>query len=57
MSLSEVAEQVGYDDYVYFSKNFKAVTGVSPREYLKAKIHGKELDISEDEIGYGTGLF
>ena len=37
MSLAEVAENVGYDDYVYFSKSFKAVTGVSPRNYLKTK--------------------
>ena len=35
LSLSEVAEQCGYDDYVYFSKTFKAHIGMSPREYLK----------------------
>ena len=32
--LSEIAFQCGYTDYVYFSKKFKAVTGVSPRTYV-----------------------
>ena len=35
LSLSRVAEQCGYTDYVHFSKTFKAVVGVSPREFLK----------------------
>ncbi len=35
LSLSEIAEQCGYDDYVYFSKTFKVHVGMSPREYLK----------------------
>lgn len=35
LTLSEVAEQCGYDDYVYFSKTFKLHVGMSPREYLK----------------------
>lgn len=33
LSLSEISEQCGYLDYVYFSKKFKSVTGMSPREY------------------------
>lgn len=36
----EVAEQVGYHNYTYFSKIFKKVTGMSPEDYraaLKAK--------------------
>lgn len=33
ISLSEIAEQCGYTDYVYFSKKFKELTGKSPRKY------------------------
>ena len=33
LSLSEIAEKCGYLDYVYFSKKFKSVMGLSPREY------------------------
>ncbi|MBE6960912.1 MAG: helix-turn-helix transcriptional regulator [Ruminococcaceae bacterium] len=33
MSLSEIAAQCGYTDYVFFSKKFRSITGVSPREY------------------------
>ena len=33
MSLSEISAQCGYTDYSFFSKKFKFVTGVSPREY------------------------
>ena len=35
ISLSEISERCGYLDYIYFSKKFKSVTGVSPREYRK----------------------
>lgn len=37
LTLSQVGEQCGYTNYVQFSKNFKAVTGVSPREYLRSQ--------------------
>jgi AraC-like DNA-binding protein len=33
ISLAQIAEQCGYTDYVYFSKKFKSVTGVSPQNY------------------------
>jgi AraC-like DNA-binding protein len=33
LTLSEIAYRCGYLDYVYFSKRFKQVTGLSPREY------------------------
>jgi AraC-like DNA-binding protein len=33
LSLSEIAERCGYLDYIYFSKKFKQVTGLSPRRY------------------------
>ncbi len=34
LPLSEIATQCGYEDYIYFSKTFKAQTGLSPRNYL-----------------------
>lgn len=35
LSLSEIAEKCGFVDYVYFSRRFKQITGVSPREFMK----------------------
>lgn len=35
MMVKDVAEYVGYSDPLYFSKAFKKVTGISPREYVK----------------------
>ncbi len=37
MSVSEIASTVGFDDQFYFSRVFKAVTGVSPQKYRKIK--------------------
>lgn len=33
MPLSEISERCGYNDYIYFSRRFKKMTGMSPREY------------------------
>lgn len=33
LSLAQIAEKCGYSDYVYFSKKFKEVMGVSPKKY------------------------
>ena len=33
LSLQQIAEQCGYTDYVYFSKKFKSIMGVSPQKY------------------------
>lgn len=33
MSLTEVSEMCGYNDYRYFSRVFKAETGKAPSEY------------------------
>lgn len=35
LSLSEVSETCGFTDYVYFSRRFKEIKGVSPREYMR----------------------
>ncbi|MBR0399667.1 MAG: response regulator [Mogibacterium sp.] len=35
MSISEIAEIVGYNDYFYFIKVFKKVQGISPSKYRK----------------------
>ncbi|MBE7063138.1 MAG: helix-turn-helix domain-containing protein [Ruminococcaceae bacterium] len=34
LSLSEIAEKCGYTDYVYFSRRFKHILGMSPRKYM-----------------------
>lgn len=34
-SISEIGQQVGYDDVSYFSKMFKKVVGIRPKEYRK----------------------
>ena len=34
LSLAEIAEKCGYTDYVYFSRRFKHIMGISPREYM-----------------------
>ena len=36
--ISEVAEKVGYSDYNYFTRIFKAGTGTTPREYRKGHL-------------------
>lgn len=36
LSLAEIAEKCGYTDYAYFSRKFKQVKGMSPREYMIA---------------------
>lgn len=34
LPLAEIAEKCGLTDYVYFSRQFKKVKGMSPREYM-----------------------
>lgn len=34
LPLAEISEKCGYTDYVYFSRRFKQIMGVSPRTYM-----------------------
>lgn len=34
MPLSQIAEKCGYVDYVYFSRKFKQIVGISPRKFI-----------------------
>ena len=34
LSMEQISYQCGYMDYVYFSKKFKTVTGMSPKNYI-----------------------
>lgn len=36
LSLQKIAEQCGYTDYVYFSKKFKSIMGISPKQYKES---------------------
>ena len=42
LSITEVGEQVGYDNPLYFSRQFKAQLGISPRAYRKTLQKHKE---------------
>lgn len=37
LPLAEIAERCGYLDYIYFSKQFKKATGLSPSQYRNKK--------------------
>ena len=36
ISLTEIANRCGFEDYIYFSRKFKMITGISPIEYKKS---------------------
>lgn len=40
LSITEISRLVGYGDYAYFSRVFRKVTGVSPREYKEGAVGG-----------------
>ena len=37
LSLYDIAERCGFTDYVYFTKKFKELTGMTPKEYRKGQ--------------------
>lgn len=39
LSLAQIAEKCGYTDYVYFSRRFKHIMGMSPRKYMDPEIN------------------
>ncbi len=41
LPLAEIAEKCGYLDYVYFSRRFKDITGLSPKNYINININKK----------------
>ena len=43
VGLTEIAFLVGYDDYTYFSRVFRKVVGVSPRDYRNRILEGEEI--------------
>ena len=36
MTISEIADKVGYDDYNYFLRSFKKEFGISPKKLMKS---------------------
>ena len=44
----EIAEKLGYESAFYFSKVFKKVEGVSPREFLRRLEQGSDTTITEE---------
>ena len=45
VGLTEISFLVGYDDYTYFSRVFKKVTGISPREYKARLLAENEVNV------------
>ncbi len=46
--LYQIAQQVGYDDYSYFVRVFKKVTGMSPREFHKKVMQERGAHVEKD---------
>lgn len=48
MKVYEVADHLGFESAFYFSKVFKKVEGISPREYIQAHLAGPEAYQNHD---------
>lgn len=58
LSVKETAFQLGYDDPYYFSRMFKLVMGVAPRDYRNGLPHSTEnLDSAPTDSGKGTARY
>ena len=44
LPVSAIAEQVGFSDYNYFTRIFKSLAGMSPREFRKKAAVSKQKD-------------
>jgi len=44
LSLAAISEECGYNDYVYFSRRFKHITGMSPRKYIELHTQSPKSD-------------
>ncbi len=40
-AIEEIAAQVGYNDRFFFSRDFKKLTGYSPREFRRREVHAR----------------
>ena len=49
-SIQEISNSVGFEDPFYFSRAFKEVKGVSPRQYANQARSGREAALGEDEV-------
>ncbi|HSO70425.1 MAG TPA: AraC family transcriptional regulator [Arachnia sp.] len=47
LSVAETGERVGYTDALYFSRQFRAVNGVSPREFRQRSLRDSPTSVEE----------
>ncbi len=38
-SIQEIAEKAGYNDYFYFTRLFKKITGKTPTQFRSERLH------------------
>ena len=48
MSINEIAAALGFNDYFYFLKTFKRVSGCTPKQYRQRQETGALFDLSAD---------